>query len=278
VLTGGSPRHGEHIAETHRRLWKEGILTKSMVTKFMRCPESLYQLMELEQEAKPTFWMVQGNVTGDTLEEWGLRRLAGTPFPLEESRQFLSDRWDHHMAGIELPQGITKDERLSTYKQLLIDHERAVKVFNRELVGVEVPYGYDGDVELGGVKIAGHPDQVWKDVVVDLKTVKSSSPYLLQQLVCIELAMYGQLTGLKRGDYVCLVHNLKTRRTPWVRRITYKLTDAVMESAGNTLAAVRRSIDAGAFPPVLPKGIGTYPCIEPWCDYYGRCNYTKGLK
>jgi CRISPR/Cas system-associated exonuclease Cas4 (RecB family) len=277
VLTGGTPRHGDHIAATHKRLWEQGILTKSMVTKFMRCPEDLYQTYVLGVEPVPTFWMNQGNITGDTLEEWGIRRLAGAQFTEPERTQMLSDRWDHHMEGVKLPPGITKDGRIRTYLQLLSDHDAAVDATKRALAGVEVPYGYDGDIELGGVKIAGHPDQVWDTAVTDIKTCKSSSPYLNKQLVCMELAMYAHMTGHRKAEYVCLVHNLKTRRTPWVRRISYDFSDAMMNSAGETLAAIRKCIDAGAFPPVLPKGIGSYPCVADWCDHHGSCRYTTGL-
>lgn len=268
--------HQTHIGQTHKRLFEQGIWTKSMLQKYKRCPEEFYQEFVLGIEPVPTWHMRLGNSMGDLMEEWGKRHLRGEKLPTADAMAFLANRWAENMKGLEPPE---EAEDPLVYKSRFItlyDKFKAGPANNLgKLEAVEAPFGYDGQTKLGDVAIAGHPDQVWEGAVVDIKTRKHDARVLRMKLDwSMERVIYGVLTGKEVAGYMNLIHGGPAgTRIEWKPiTITPAHVDIVTEEVNSIVDAVKK----GSFPAV--HEVGNYPCVSKWCFHYGKCRKTKGVK
>jgi len=267
--------HQTHIGQTHKRLFEQGIWTKSMLAKYKRCPEEFYREFVLGIESIPTWHMRLGNSMGDLMEEWGRRHLRGEKLPPVEAGAFLETRWAENMAGLEPPgdtdhPGVYRSNFLSLYRKFLSEP----LVVNGKLENVEAPYGYDGSVKMGDVAIAGHPDQVWENMVVDVKTRGATARALRMNLDwSMERVIYSVLTGKELAAYLNMIHGHKDgTRLEWKPvRVTRTHVDIVTEEVNSIVDAVKK----GSFPSIHEAG--NYPCMEKWCFHFGKCRKTKGV-
>jgi hypothetical protein len=255
-------------------LFDKGIYTKSHFKAYLRCPEEFYRQYVLKIEQQPSWFTSLGKSMHDLLELWGQRTMAGKRVTMLEARQLLSDRWDQHMQDVRIPAGESKDAKIAAFMSLFDTFKTTHKSERLgRLEGVEVAYGYDGELTLGRVKVAGHADQVWTKGIMDAKVVKSTSKYRKPDLFDIELVLYSIMAGKNWAALMPMVHNLKTPKVEYLGR---RITDLHKEVVTATVESIADAIKAGQFPRTVEK-IGKYPCTDVWCDHFGQCRLTKGV-
>lgn len=266
--------HQSHIGQTHKRLFEQGIWTKSMLQKYKRCPEEFYQEFVLGIEPVPTWHMRLGNSMGDLMEEWGRRRLRGEKLLTGDAAKFLAERWDANMKGLVPPPEAEKPEVYKSRFLTLYGKFQALDLGLGKLEAVEAPCGYDGSIKLGDVAIAGHPDQVWEGAVADIKTRKHDARILRMKMDwSMERVIYSVLTGKDTSGYFNMIHGgPRGTQLEWKPvKVTRTHVGIVTEEVNSIVEAVKK----GSFPSI--HEIGNYPCMDKWCDHYGRCRKTKGV-
>jgi hypothetical protein len=277
VLHGVTPLT---IGEQHEALFARGIYTKSMLKTYFNCPVQFEQRYIYGRKEAPGWALGMGLTMHDLMEVWGTRKLSGEPLSEAEARQLLSDRWNVRMAGL-IPQ-VPKDQQIDRFIQLYRDWLATYKTLSLgQLVAVEKTYGEEGDVKLGVVPIAGHPDTEWTRGPGDYKIVKSTSQYRkIKQRTpwanTLEHVFAATLTGKDHSALFPFIHDFKTRRKPWVEEnglvVNERHRSVVTEAVERAVAAIGR----GDFP-ANPRNIGQFPCTPDYCGFFGTCPVTRGL-
>ena len=263
-----------NIADIHDDLFAKGIFTKSMIKSWIRCPQAFEQRYVYGRREKPGFALQYGSLGHWMMEEWGKAELEKLPLIEEELHQQLHDRWVREE--IRAPKDTTRDEKINKLMTLYRSWRMKWRSFGLgEIEGIEVPLGYDGDIEFGGVPVAGHPDILFENVCGDYKIVKSNSSYRKGvEHNLLEMGFYAALAGKKENFLFPMIHDFKTNRKSPVEKHGGTLTADQMHIAEDMVAKVADAIKKGVFP--ATHVIDQYPCTKMWCGFYGSCPHTKG--
>lgn len=277
----GLPRY-----KAHGILLSKRVYTKSMVLGFYKCPLQFSLSHGLEtgrlERIPPGFVVSLGLASDDLFNEWANRTKRGLPpISQEEAVQILSDKWDYRMSFVEDPtekpeQG-TKDLKMAMilrgYRDFLTNI--APHLGPPEATG-DKWFGVEEECRVGGVRIAGSPDMVFKGAVVDFKTVGRSSKYRNPSPGDYELTHHSALTGKERSYFLPLVH--EPVRGPVIKLTGGLVTPLHKEMAGIRVEKMDSCIQKGG--PFLPAPTpGKFPCTPKYCGYFGRiCPATKHLR
>ena len=271
------------IGATHDMLFEKGIWTKSMLKTYLRCPVTFEQRYVYGAKEPPGWAMALGNLSDNMLQVWGERTMAAKPFPDEEAREYLHESWKELIAGPRLVAPPSEphphaDQKIGSLMKCYKEFKRKIPALRlNKLTHVQPAFGYEGDILLGAVPIAGHPDFVFDVGPVDLKTVKNNSAYRKNGLLgnLPDYVFQAVLAGNMRSALLLFIHNFKTDRQDRVEYKSENLKPVVLDTTTEILHRVATAVARGDFPPTVTTG--TYPCVKDWCGFYGKCPVTKGL-
>ena len=272
------------IGAVHDTLFRKGIWTKSMLKTYLRCPVQFERRYVYGEKEPPGWAMALGTVSDRMLQVWGERTMAVKVFTDEEAREILHEDWKAEMTGLVPPPAEphkTADAKIGSLMKCYKEFKRKIPTYGlRKLKLVQPALGYDGDIMLGDVPIAGHPDFVFGCGPVDLKTVKNNSGYRKNGLLgnLADYVFQSALTDEWRSALLLFIHNFKTDRQDRVEYKSERLAGpgrGAVDACTEVLYRVSAAVARGDFPPTVT--LGSYPCVKEWCGFYGKCPVTKGL-
>jgi hypothetical protein len=281
----------EEKEQAHLSQLERGIFAKTTLTTFHHCRHKFYlrYIRRVDDYWGPD--LIEGIAGHTVLELFHAKLLKGeTPYPVELREAFVNEV---KRLATRLEPGNRIDVGESERRILpLIDlyRDNWTRWMPADTVeAVEQAYGTDGDIELGGVKVACHADLVTKPRVVDFKIVGSRSQYRRRQRLDLGMEINVHCAGKQKSALLPMVKDYKRAPTKVEPNMAVRGTAVIdglneVEHSPDTKRVIElqvhdmaAAIQRGDFDQSYPE-IGSGLCQPKYCSYFGRgCKYTNHL-
>lgn len=292
-------KYSEEEREKEHRTWlQRKLYAKTPLTTAMYCEEKFLCRYDRHMDEHWGVDLVEGIAGHKVLEVYHAKLLAGQRLFPNEAIAVFRGEWKRIQHRLK-PGPFDVDSAMARILPLCSLYFKNWERWYRDVTGVEITFGDKEEVTMGGKRIGGHIDLEAKKgptpgrLVTDFKFVGSRSGHRKEKLFDLGMEMYKKARGVRSTFILPLVKDLKRQPRdlkPGAVTIQTAAGCGLVESpvkvhhskqthqtAEDVVEVMVDRIESGVLgrPPSDPPGSGL--CHPKWCDFFGRCRWTKHL-